>query len=302
MVERIKYCTFANHWDKLYAGTLKRLFYISILLLGSVMTASAQVANVLPSSTSIANTATARHDMWTSFHNPASLVQTHSWQVAAQYENRSLLAELSTSMVQAAYTNPYVNVGIAYSYFGFSRYSEMMAGLTLARRFGRFSLGLQANFLALYAGDELGYRCTAFPQVGMTIDITELFTLGVQSFNPFVQSIQVSETRRQLPAIYSLGSDYRFYEGIRWLAQVDYDINATFRVATGFEWQAIEQLCIKLGTYYHNYLIGCLGVGLCLQDFCFDLNAELHPVLGVNFLGKLSYQWEDNPSLRISMK
>ncbi len=252
---------------------------------------SAQVANVLPSSTSIANTATARNDIWTSFHNPGSLIQSHTWQVAAQYENCSLLAELSTSMIQAGYTNKYVNVGLAYSYFGFSRYSEMMAGLTLARRFGRFSLGLQANFLALYAGDELGYRCTAFPQIGMTVDITDNFTLGFHTFNPFIQSLQISETRRQLPAIYSLGTDYRFYEGLRWLAQIDYDANATFRIATGFEWQAIDQLCVKLGAYYHNYIIACLGVGLTLKDFKFDINAELHPVLGVNLLGKLAYQW-----------
>ncbi len=253
---------------------------------------SAQVSNVLPSSTSIANTTTARNDIWTSFHNPASLIQPHTWQVAAQYENRSLLAELSTSLIQAAYTNEYVNVGLSYSYFGFSRYSEMMAGLTLARRFDRFSLGLQANFLALYAGDELGYKCTAFPQIGMTVDITKKFTLGFQTFNPFIQSIKISETHRVLPTIYSLGTDYRFYEGLRWLAQLDYDANATFRVATGFEWQAIDQLCIKLGTYYHNYIIGCLGVGLHLKDFQFDINAELHPVLGVNILAKLSHAWE----------
>ncbi len=271
---------------------MKRVLFIFIFVIGTISIASSQVANVLPSSTSIANTATARNDIWTSFHNPASLVQTHTWQVAAQYENRSLLAELSTSMIQAAYTNDYINLGLSYSYFGFSRYSEMMAGLTLARRFGRFSLGLQANFLALYAGDELGYRCTAFPQIGMTVDITDQFTLGFQTFNPFIQSIKVSETRRKIPAIYSLGTDYRFYEGLRWLAQVDYDINATFRIATGFEWQAIDQLCVKLGAYYHDYIIGCLGVGLTLKDFCFDINAELHPVLGVNLLGKLTYQWE----------
>ncbi len=251
----------------------------------------AQVANVLPNSTSIANTATARNDIWTSFHNPASLVQTHTWQVAAQYENRSLLAELSTSMLQAAYTNEYVNVGVAYSYFGFSRYSEMMAGVTLARRFGHFSLGVQANFLALYAGDELGYKCTAFPQIGMTVDITEKFTLGFQTFNPFIQSIKISETHRALPAIYSLGTDYRFYAGLRWLAQVDYDANATFRIATGFEWQAIEQLCVKLGTYYHDYIVGCLGASITIKDFAFNINAELHPILGVNLLGSLSYLW-----------
>ncbi len=265
------------------------IFFVGCLSVAG--SSAAQVANVMPSSASVANTGTARNDVWTAFHNPASLVQPHGWRAGAQYENRSLLAELSTSMVQVGYTNEYVNVGVSYSYFGFSRYSEMMAGVTLARRFGRFSLGLQGTFLALYAGDELGYRCTAVPQIGLTVDITERFTLGFHTFNPFIQSIRVSEERRKLPAIYSLGTDYRFYKGLRWLTQVDYDVNATFRVATGFEWQAIRQLCVKLGAYYQDYLVGSLGVGLTFGDFSFDINAELHPVLGVNLLGRVGYSF-----------
>lgn len=267
-------------------------YWLVILLFCFPYSLKAQVADVIPTSMAIANTATARNDQWTAFQNPASLIQTERFQIALQYENRYLVGELSTEMIQAAYSNQYVNIGVAYSFFGYAEYSEMMAAIVLARRFGKFSLGLQGNFIAIYCGDEAGYRMTGVPQLGMTVDITPTFTLGFQTFNPFVQSIKVEDGRRQLPAIYSLGTDYRFHKHFRWAAQLDYDINSTFRIATGFEWQAIKELGVKLGVYYRQYVVPCLGIGLHFGLFRFDINAELHPLLGVNLMSKAAFQWD----------
>lgn len=268
----------------------KLLLLILILCIPCLL--KAQVENVIPVSMAVANTATARNDQWTAFQNPAALVQTETFQVALQYENRYLIGEFSTELLQGAYSNDYVNVGIAYSFFGYERYSEMMAAVVLARRFGQFSLGLQGNFIAVYCGDDLGYRMTGVPQLGMTVDITPDFTLGFQTFNPFVQSIKVEDRRRKLPSAYSLGTDYRFHKDFRWDVQLDYDINTTFRIATGFEWQAIRELCVKLGAYYQQYLVACLGLGLHFGIFRCDIAAEWHPVLGVNLMSKLAFQWQ----------
>lgn len=253
---------------------------------------SAQVTEVIPSSPFVANTATARTDYWAAFHNPASLVQEERFGVALQYENKYLTGALSTELVQASFTNPYVNVGVAYSFFGYSKYSEMMAAVALVRQFGRFSIGLQANLLCVYAGESVGYRCTAVPQIGAVVNITPAFALGFQTFNPFVQSLKLTETRRQLPAIYSLGFDYHFRQNMRWDVQADYDINNTFRIATGYEWRAVEQLTLKLGVYYQRYVIPCIGFGLHFAGFQTNVSAELHPVLGVNLLCHLSYAWK----------
>ncbi|HCS87912.1 MAG TPA: hypothetical protein DIW30_05805 [Bacteroidales bacterium] len=253
---------------------------------------SAQVTEVIPGSPFVANTATARTDYWAAFHNPASLVQEERFGVALQYENKYLTGELSTELVQASFTNQYVNAGVAYSFFGYSKYSEMMAAVALARQFGRFSLGLQANLLCVYAGESVGYRCTAVPQIGAVVNITPAFALGFQTFNPFVQSLKLTETRRQLPAIYSLGFDYHFRPNMRWDVQADYDINNTFRVATGYEWRAVEQLTLKMGVYYQRYVVTCIGFGLHFAGFQTNVSAELHPVLGVNLLCHLSYAWK----------
>lgn len=271
--------------------TTHKILIICCILLARGLCVEAQVHDVIPSGSGIANTTIARNDRWEAFQNPAALVQKERFQAAIQYENRYLSAELSTVLLQTAYTNPYVNVGIAYSFFGYARYSEMMAAVTLARSFGRFSIGLQGDIISIYCGDDIGYRTTVVPQLGINVDITKKLSLGFHTFNPFVQSLKTTESRRAIPAIYSIGTDYRFYRGMRWDVQADYDINTGFRIATGYEWQAIAQLSVKAGIYYQRYIIGCLGIGLHFGMFEADVNAELHPVLGINLLCRLAYAW-----------
>lgn len=251
---------------------------------------NAQVPDILPAGTSIANTQTARTDIWCAFGNPAGMIQSDRFQFAFQYENKYLLAELSTATAQAAYCNPYLNVGICYSYFGYSKYNEMLAGISLAHDFGgKFSLGIQGNYYAAYCGDDIGYRGTFLPQIGMTAHLGKNFTLGFHTFNPFQQKLKGELAEKRLPSLFCLGSDYRFAKDFRWLVQIDREVSSSFRFATGFEWQAIEQLCIKLGGYGYQYFVGCLGFELKFGDFRFDINCELHPLLGLNMLGKVGY-------------
>ena len=257
-------------------------------LLCLVGVVSGQVSNVLPTSANIANMQTARTDNWTCFHNPASLVQEAGWQLAAQYENRYFLPSLNTAMLQVGYTNEYVNVGVGYAFFGYAKYQEMMAGVALARSFGRFSIGLQANYLTLYCGDELGYRGTFIPQIGVAVNVLPELTIGVHGFNPFVQTIAIDDQmERRLSAIYSLGLDYRWKEVLHWSVQADYDVNNTYRIATGVEWQAIERLVVKVGVYYQQQLVGCMGVAVTWDRLRLDANFELHPLLGVTCQGRI---------------
>ncbi len=267
---------------------LRAIFVILAFILCMSSVVCGQVSNVLPSSANIANLQTARTDSWSCFHNPATLVQPSGWQLAAQYENRYFLSSLNTAMLQVGYTNEYVNVGVGYSFFGYAKYQEMMAGLALARSFGKFSIGLQANYLTLYCGDELGYKGTFIPQVGVTVNVLPELTVGLHGFNPFVQTIAIEdEVERRLPAIYSLGLNYRWKEVLQWSVQADYDVNSTYRIATGLEWQAIERLVVKVGVYYQQQFVGCMGVAVTWDRLRLDTNFELHPLLGVTCQGRI---------------
>ncbi len=264
---------------------MRQVWGIFVVLLFASQLA-AQTSSLLPSADAVANTATARTDSWTVFQNPASLDQS-GWQAGVMYENRGLIGALSTVAMQAGFGHEVLNVGIGFSYFGYSHYHSMMGAVTLSRRFGGFTLGLQGNILALYAGDEIGYAVTALPQLGATVDVSPKVTLGLQMYNFALQKIRVGEEWRTLPAVYSLGVDYRFHPQIRWTSQVDYDPTTTFRIATGIEYQAIEQLNVGVGAYYYDYVVGCLGMGVSLGDWQLRVDAEWHPILGVNLRGRI---------------
>ncbi len=273
-----------------FVSDLQRTLLIPVIALNLSAFSWGQTTHVIPSSSTIANIQTPRTDTWTAFHNPASLTVPHVVVLSAQYENRYMLSELNTALIQAAYTNPYVNVGVAFSFFGYAKYQEMMTGVTLSRSFQRFPLGIQANYITIYCGDEIKYRGTFIPQVGATINITQRIVLGIHTFNPFGQRIRLNDTqRRTLPAVYSIGIDYQPITQLHWTTQADYDIRSTFRIATAFEWQAIQPLSVKIGLYYQQLFVGCMGLGITWDKFTLDTNFELHPRLGLVCQARITY-------------
>lgn len=245
---------------------------------------------ILTSAMHIGNIQTSRTDSWTTFQNPACLVQPARFQFAAQYENEYLLAALNTATIQMGYCNPYINIGVGFSFYGYSKYQEMQVGLTLARRFGRFSLGIGANYYTIYAGDDLKYKGTFIPELGVTIDVTENFTIGAFSYNPFMQKIRITDDeKRSVSSVYSLGTDYRFYKGFHWSLQGDYDPVTTWRIATSIEWQCIDQLILKIGCYYREQVVACLGVGMRFDNLQIDTNFEFNPRLGLILKARIGY-------------
>lgn len=253
--------------------------------------AIAQSPDFLPSAVSIAGVSSPVTSRWSAFGNPASMIQTTPWQFAVQYENRYMLRQFNNVTAQAAYCNKYVNVGLCVTRFGYKHYGEIVVGLAFAHNFAdKFSLGLQANYYAAYMGAEEGYRGTVLPQIGFTVAAGKHVTIGFQTFNPFMQHVKArSGAKKQLPSIYTLGVDYRFYRGFSWLTELQKNLRGDWRVATGVEWQAIEMLRVKLGMHADRYFVGCLGVGMTFKGFGFDINAELHPILGVCLQGNIHY-------------
>lgn len=253
-----------------------------------------QVAPVVPSSTSIANTSVAVQNEWNAFQNTSALAHTENMEASAQYENRFMLKELSTRSIQAGFHTKYANIGLAFSYHGYSVYNEMIGGLGLARNFGdKFSMGVQFNYYTAYfsAADESRYRGTVLTQFGVSSRIFPKFTVGFHTFNPFQSSIKTENTTKRIPSIFSIGTNYEFAKNLVWLTQIDKEVSSNFRFATGFEYTMIEQLTVKLGAYGQDYLVPALGLGVHLGRFHFNMNAEMHPQLGLNTLGNLKYRF-----------
>ena len=96
----------------------------------------AQISPVVPTSYSIANASVAVQNEWSAFQNTAALAHVDRLDVSMQFENRFMVNELSTKSIQAGINAKSVNVGLSFSYHGYSLYNEMLAGVALARNFG----------------------------------------------------------------------------------------------------------------------------------------------------------------------
>lgn len=252
----------------------------------------AQITNIIPTSTSIAQTSVSDSRNWSAFNNPAILGNLQRSEVGIQLDNRYLIKELNTKSLQFAYTTDVVNAGLSFSHFGYSLYNEMIYGLSFSRNFSNiFSMGVQFNYYSSYFISSDSYSGALLPQIGLLVNLNPNFSIGFQSFNPFQTNIKTEYTIKRISSIFSLGTEYFFSPDFSWRTQVDKEISSNYRFATGFDYQMIEQIKIKLGIYGSDYLVPCLGVGFQSGRIGANLNCELHPLLGLNTMVALKYEF-----------
>jgi len=266
-----------------------------IFLLASIVFCQcllSQIPSIIPSSNAIASTSVADSHSWTAFNNPAMLGYINTSELALQYENRYLLSELSTKSVHFALPWDKVNTGISFSYFGYSMYHEMLTGINFARNFSdKFAMGVQFNYYTAYFSASNSYRSALFPQIGLSIRFSPVFNIGFHTFNPFQTNIITEYVIKRLPSVFSLGTEYFFSREFVWRTQVDKEVSSNYRVAMGFEYQMVQNINLKLGAYGSEYLVPCLGIGFKTGAFLFDLNCEMHPLLGVCPFAEIKYRF-----------
>jgi len=261
-----------------------------LLIASTVSQIFPQISSIIPVSSSIAGTSVANTGLRSEFQNPAMLGYAKNSEIGMQHENRYALSELSTNSFQALLSTNAINADLSFSYFGYSLYHEMMTGLGFGRNFSdKFALGVRFNYYMAYFSASNSYRGALFPQIGLSYRFSSLFSLGFSTFNPFQTNIKTDFTQKRIPSIFSLGTEYYFSPDLVWLAQIDREISSNYRLATGFEYQMLQQVSLKLGAYDAGYLVPCGGCGLKWNRFLLDINCELHPLLGLNSYAGLRY-------------
>ena len=251
-----------------------------------------QISNIIPSSISIAQTSVSDSHNWNAFNNPAQLGYVEKSELCLQFENRYLLSELSTKSIQLAIPSNLVNTGLSFSHFGYSLYHEMLIGLGLARNFSeKFAMGVQFNYYTAFFTASNSYRGSLLPQVGLSVHFSPEFTMGFNTFNPFQTNIKTDFVLKRIPSIFSLGTEYFFSPEFVWRTQIDKEVSSNYRFATGFEYQMLQNLNIKLGAYESDYLISCLGLGFNTGKIYVNLNCEINPLLGLNTFAAVNYKF-----------
>ena len=236
----------------------------SLLCLIGLLSANcfSQIPGILPCSGSIAQTSVSDTPNWASFNNPAILGYAEKPEAGLQFENHYLIQQLSTKTVQFELPTRLVNTGLSFSHFGYSLYHEMILGAAFARNFSdKFALGVQFNYYMAYFAASDSYRGALLPQLGLSVKLSPVLSLGFNVFNPFQTNIETEYVSKRLASVFSFGTEYFFSNEFVWRTQIDKEVSSNYRFAIGFDYQILQQFKVKLGAYGSDYLVSCLGFG-----------------------------------------
>ena len=270
---------------------MKKLFFILIFNLLYLSQILAQVQEILPSGIAPAGADVVFTERWLAFANPATLSREESVMASVGYENRYFSEELSDEYLSLAIPSKFFNVGVVFNFFGYADYHEMMAAVTVARRFGVAAVGMEFDYFNMFLPDEVGYRHAFTAQVGLQLDVTDRCVVGFRMFNPSFSRIDYNDVARRLPVMMHVGCNYRFVDDLDLLVEVGYVLDRGVDWAVGMEYRLMPELLVRAGARGCDYVIPSLGVGVCFAGFRFDLTAEADFRIGTSLLSNLSYKF-----------
>lgn len=252
---------------------------------------AAQVQEILPSGVAPAGADVVFTARWLAFSNPATLSREEAVVASVGYENRYFAEELSDEYLSVAVPTQYFNIGAAFNFFGYADYHEMMAALTVARKFGVVAFGVEFDYFNMFLPDEVGYRHAFTAQVGLQVDVTEQCVLGFRMFNPSFTQIDYNDVARRLPVMLHVGCKYQFIDDLDVLVEAGYVLNRGVDWAVGMEYRIMPELLVRAGARGADYVIPSLGVGVGFAGFRFDLTAEADMRIGMSLLSNLAYRF-----------
>ncbi|MCI4671716.1 MAG: hypothetical protein MRZ79_26480 [Bacteroidia bacterium] len=243
-----------------------RLFVLLGLVISSQL--QAQVIFGPPSiggrAAALGNAYTAvKGDIWSSFHNPATLAGISNIEVGTYVEQRFLLSELTFGSAAIAY--PFTDdqaAALFVSSRGFSAYRESVVGLAYGiTLLDKISLGARLN-LANLAINNYGSVASVYGDFGVHYQFNSQIGLGASMSN--INQAQVTNNFGEastLPTIISLGVSYQPTKQVLVLVDAVKQVDQVISFRGGVEYQINEILYGRLGFGTEPlYLSGGAGV------------------------------------------
>lgn len=236
------------------------------------------------------NTPVSRADIWSPFNNAATLAGLDKFEISAFYQNRFAVKELSTKAAQTGLSTHVINIGLAVSSFGYSAYNENIAGLSFARKFSeKLMLGVQFDYYFVHFSKNEGNKGKLLAQLGILSHPIDDFYIGFHVFNPVQTNIKTEYTRKEIPSVFSLGSNYIFSDKALIGIQLDKEIRSKMKFSAEFEYRFLDYMLVKLGCLNYEKLMPTMGLGLKIHTYKLDTDFRFHSVLGITSNIALTY-------------
>lgn len=242
-------------------------------------------------SSAMGNASVSNFGVWSAFHNQAGLSAINNLTIGLHHENRFNIPELGLhSLVLAVPSRP-GTLAMNISYFGFSKYNEIKAGLSFGRFLSEnFAVGIQLNYLHTHIDNLYGNTGTLTVEGGFIANPFPGFFVGAHVYNPTRSKIRTFYDQ-PLPVIFRLGMGYHFGSRAIVNIETEKDLHQKPIFKAGTEINVLENFVIRSGISA-NPAQASFGVGYFFKNLTADLAFTNHQVLGLTPHVSLSYAFQ----------
>jgi hypothetical protein len=214
--------------------------------------------------------------------------------VHAFYLNKTTIPTIGLYNVALVYPFKPIHTGVRLNFHGFDGYNELSVQLSFAKFFKPYiSIGLQAEYNALYVSPKKGYLHTGSVNIGFMAFPTKQLRVGFTVHNVSFSSFLSETNRLYLPVTFRVGLGYTLAKKVLLTAQIEKALKQPFAYSIGIDYQVIKQLAIRTGLYVCQALQPTLGLGIKIGQIQCDVGFQYHVATGLNSSVGVVYTWKN---------
>jgi len=236
----------------------------------------------------LANSSVMLTDYWSLFHNQAGLAFLENSQVGIHH-NTGIIKQLNHQAIGIVLPTKTGNIGGSCSYFGFSKFHEVKAGIAYAMLLDEnLAAGVQLDYFYTHIDGFYGNAHSVAAEIGIIYKPIESIFIGTHVFNPF-QSAQIGRVEK-MPMIFRFGTGYEVQDNLLLTAEYELDLDKTARFKAGLEHELIEDFYIRTGIIT-NPVTNSFGIGYVWNKLSLDVSFSRHIILGYSPQFSLNYSF-----------
>lgn len=240
------------------------------------------------SAAAMGNAAIVSTGFWSSFHNQAGLASLENLAFGIHHENRFGLPEFGLQAFGVAVPTKPGTLGFNISYFGFSKYNEVKAGLSFGRYLSEiFAVGIQLNYLHTHISNLYGNTSTLTVEAGFIAEPVPGFFVGAHIYNPTRAKIKTFYNQ-PVPTILRFGIGYHFGDRAILNIETEKDLDKKVMMKGGAEIKVLEGFVIRTGIA-GSPVQSSFGLGYVFKNLVADLAFSNHQILGLTPHFSLTY-------------
>ncbi|WP_340113585.1 hypothetical protein [Maribellus mangrovi] len=269
---------------------MKRPAQILIILTFSFMSLTARENYPAGArATALSNAIVSVSDVWSTFHNQATLANIENFSAGIFYESRYLVDELSLAAGTISLPALSGTLGLSFYQFGYGTYKESKVGFGYSKQLSkRMSAALQLDYFLYRFPENDGAKGFPTFEAGVSYQATDQLTLALHIFNPVHNGIKTRYGKQKLPVIFRLGGHYQFSDRSLIALEVEKNNDQNAMLKTGIEFYLVDNLALRFGVSGRPVQFSSgLGYsfGRITTDIAFSYhgNLGLTPSVSVNF-------------------